>query len=497
MRMEAAGRALSLSRSRTLIAGVGLLTLLAFGFRFFRITHQSLWTDEVSSIRVAQSPLDQIGQQSAIVNNSLPTYFLILRLIVGDSRQDVEFRARALSAVAGALSVPLFVALVFLWRGQRGGALLAGLLLAVNPLHLWYSQEVRAYALMLFFGLLALLGFELSHAGRSRWGPLLYNAAAIVALSLHKTALIFVAACIAWQVWDVVRKKERVSVLLVHAPTVLAGLVVLSLKSYPPGEGYGRASSLLEIGYTFMTFIGGYSYGPSLTDIQSFGPRAAVAQNWVQVTILLAVLGLVAVGAAFQFRRVITGRETVLLLMGIDIVAVYALFSGFPYNIRYALPALFGFLALLVAMATDAKGRKATLAAWSVAAVLLVAVWADAQWFCGRSYRKGDSRAVAEWLVKNQNQIASWTVLPGYLERSVEWYLHPYPQVLSRSWPPKADRTTSFPPVPDVLIIGRRHHLSRSDELIASYREAAGGVRLIKDFAGFELYVRNAENASR
>src|SRR5207237_5760975 len=97
-------------------------------------------------IWTAQIPLNRIVEESSY-NNSLPTYFLLLRGILGGASENVEFRARSLSVVAGALSIPVLIGLVYCWRRHWGAALMAGLLLAVNPLHLWYSQEARAYAL--------------------------------------------------------------------------------------------------------------------------------------------------------------------------------------------------------------------------------------------------------------------------------------------------------------------------------------------------------------
>ena len=99
-----------------------LLTLAGFSLRFYRLSNQSLWTDEISSITTARVPLSQITQQSGEVNNCLPTYFLLLRAVLGDSNQDIEFRARWLSALMGALSVPLLIGVVYLWRQQWAAA---------------------------------------------------------------------------------------------------------------------------------------------------------------------------------------------------------------------------------------------------------------------------------------------------------------------------------------------------------------------------------------
>lgn len=467
--------------------GVALITLAGFGLRLFRLANQSFWIDEIVSITTARGPLSGIYERSALSSNSPPTYFLLLRLLVGDSGTDLEFRARLLSVVAGAVSVPVFIGVVFLWRQQRGTALLAGLLLAFNPLHLWYSQEVRGYAIMLLFGLLALLSFEFAREKRRPGWWALYVLCAFTTIAMHKTGLIFAAACGLWHVWDVYKQRLHFKSLLAHVPIAVTALIVVTLRSYPPPEGYGRSASGLEIGYTFLTFAGGYSFGPSVTDIQSHGPWEAVSRHAVQTGILLLVLLAFAFAAASSLRRIISGREIQLLFLGIGIVSIYALFSGFPYNVRYALPALFGFLALAATLATQLE--KCVSARLSFAALLAVALWADGQWFYSPLYRKDDCRAVANWLVENKEHVHSWTALPDYMNAPIEWYLSSHPEVLAGKVPPTSDRTTTFPPVPDVLILSRRHHLAQPDQLIAAYGSAAGGARTNSLFTGFELYV--------
>lgn len=474
------------TRSRqSFCAGIILVTLLGLGLRLFRLANQSFWIDEISSIMAAQGPLKGIYERSALASNSLPTYFLLLKLFVGNAITDLEFRARLLSVIAGALSVPVFIGVVYLWRRQRGTALLAGVLLAVNPLHLWYSQEVRGYALMLLFGLLTLLCFEVAREKRRAGWWTLYVLCALMAMAVHKTGLIFLAACGLWHTWDVYKHREPFRSLLPHLPVIAATIVVLALKSHPPPEGYGRSANGLEIGYTFLTFVGGYSFGPSVTDIQSYGPFTAITRHAAQTGILLLVILAMACFAACRIRRLISGREIQLLLLGVGVVSIYALFSGFPYNVRYALPALFGFLALAAALAAE-SGKCAS--GLLVATMLVVSLSADGQWFYNPQYRKDDCRAAANWLAQNKKRVHSWTVLPEYMNVPIEWYLRPSPDVLAGEIPPTADRTTTFPPVPDVLIISRRHHLLEPDRIIAGYVSAAGGAQTNRSFTGFELY---------
>ena len=473
-------------RRNLIVAAVLFLTLAGITMRFYRLGNQSLWTDEVASLATARLPLPQMAEESAAESNSLPTYFLLLRAVVGESSGNVEFRARLLSALAGGLSIPVLIGVVYFWRRKWSPALAAGLLLAVNPLHLWYSQEVRAYAVMLFFGLLMLLAYELARLSRRPWWWVAYGLSALAAVALHKTALVFPVVCTLWHGWEVLRKKGRILELAAPVVTLALALCVLLLKSHPPPPELGRSSSILEIAYTFMTFVGGYSFGPSLTDLQSYGAWGAVSRHPVQVGILGVVLLLLALACLLNWDRLLRSKEAALLLLSVGVVAVAGLVTGFPYNIRYTLPALLAFVALVAGLILCA--RRPVLARLAVIGVMLVGLWADGQWFYSPTYRKGDSRAVAQWLVANQARVKSWTVLPDYLSRSIGWYLQDHPDVLSRERPPSAPQSTSFPPVPDVLIIGRRHHVREPDKLIAAYRAAAGELRGCFLIAGFELY---------
>jgi 4-amino-4-deoxy-L-arabinose transferase-like glycosyltransferase len=481
--------ATGLQRRNLAIALMLLLTLAALTLRFYRLSNQSLWTDEVSSVETARKPFSQMTRDSGSENVYLPGYFLLLGAVLNDTNRDIEFRARGLSAIAGGLSVPLLISVVFCWRRQWGTALLAGLLLTVNPLHLWYSQEVRAYATMLFFGLLALLAYELARASRKPWWWVVYFLSALAAIGLHKTAIIFPVTCALWHGWEVWREKGRLRDLAVHLVTlgIVCGAVLL--RRYPPPPVDGRSRSILEVGYTFMTFVGGYSFGPSITDIQSYGALGAVSHNLAQVGILGGVLALLAVAYALKFGSLIRGKETSLIVLNLGFVSLTTLAFAFPFNVRYTLPGLLAFLALVAAL-NGGAGRQ-YVARLAIAAVLLLGLWADAQWFYSPAYRKADSRAMAQWLVANQARVQSWTVLPDYLSFSVAWYLDGHPEILARKQPPTQAQTTSFPPVPDALIIGRRHHITEPDKIIAAYRASAGLVQTNSSIAGFELYVRN------
>jgi uncharacterized membrane protein len=102
------------------------------------------------------------------------------------------------SAIAFAINIAL-VALVT-YRLQLGltTALLAGVLIALSPLHVWYAQEARMYALVMTTTLLFSLGLLLN----SWIGAIVATTALTTGLYLDFTTVPLAAALLAvWSVW--------------------------------------------------------------------------------------------------------------------------------------------------------------------------------------------------------------------------------------------------------------------------------------------------------
>jgi 4-amino-4-deoxy-L-arabinose transferase-like glycosyltransferase len=136
--------------------GIGLLlaliVLLAFGLRLARITFQPLWWDEGWSLYFAASDMPALLALTS-VDIHPPLYYLLLRLWIAVAGSGVV-AVRLLSVLVGTAAVPLFFAVGRRLLGRPGG-LLAATLLAISPLHVYYSQEVRMYGLVTLLGLAA------------------------------------------------------------------------------------------------------------------------------------------------------------------------------------------------------------------------------------------------------------------------------------------------------------------------------------------------------
>lgn len=143
-----------------------LLILAAWAWRLHGLDAQSLWRDEVDSLRFATRPLAESLAMFRRPGENGPLYFLLLRPWLMAAGQS-EFALRFPSALMGVLAIPLLYVWGRRWFGATVG-LVAALLLAANPYHLWYSQEAKMYALLVVVIMLSLAAFVWA-LERGRW----------------------------------------------------------------------------------------------------------------------------------------------------------------------------------------------------------------------------------------------------------------------------------------------------------------------------------------
>lgn len=128
-----------------ILAGLGLRLAVTRG----------IWLDEAISIYQAHLSLHGLLSNLYYGDRHPPLHHLALWLTVrtlGNS----ELALRVPSLLAGTLAIPVVYELGHELYDRRTG-LVAAAFVAASPLLVWYSQEVRMYAFLTLFGLLALL----------------------------------------------------------------------------------------------------------------------------------------------------------------------------------------------------------------------------------------------------------------------------------------------------------------------------------------------------
>ncbi|MDJ0596104.1 MAG: glycosyltransferase family 39 protein [Pleurocapsa sp. MO_226.B13] len=122
---------------------ITLILLLAAMLYFYQLGTESLWIDEIFSIRDAQKNIFNLG-----LNRPLYFIFLHFWMRFGSS----EAWLRGLSVIFGLVSVWLIYQLG-VRLSNRATGLVAALLLTLSPLVINHTQEVRMYVLSMCLGL--------------------------------------------------------------------------------------------------------------------------------------------------------------------------------------------------------------------------------------------------------------------------------------------------------------------------------------------------------
>jgi len=136
-----------------LAMGLCIVVVLGAGLRAYVLDFQSLWTDETSSLMIADPtlPFRQFWDQ-VLADTHPPIYYLVLRWSSSAFGQS-EIVARAPSVLFGILTV-CAAAILPGASLNRSTRVALPLLLAVSPGAVWYAREARSYALLLLLSTL-------------------------------------------------------------------------------------------------------------------------------------------------------------------------------------------------------------------------------------------------------------------------------------------------------------------------------------------------------
>jgi len=181
-------------RLRAGAVALGVVLLLAAALRLYHLGTTSLWTDELFTRFYPKTGLAFLWTEGLRLEPTPPLYYSFILLwehIAGESAW-----ALRLPSLAGSLvSIWLAYLLGRELFERRTSAVLAAALLALAPTNIFYAQEARSYALQGAAITLALLGFaRLLRTPRSRDALAMYAAGALLAVYLHMTSVLAVAA---------------------------------------------------------------------------------------------------------------------------------------------------------------------------------------------------------------------------------------------------------------------------------------------------------------
>ncbi len=175
---------------------LAVVVLVGAGLRFSTLGHQSYWFDESATVDIVSGDLGHALAAIPETESTPPLYYLVAwswANLFGTG----EAALRSLSALFGTATIIVAFAVGRHVAGGRGGIVTAALI-AVNPLLIWYSQEARAYALLVLLAGISLLFFLRTVAAPTRKNLAAWTAASCLTIATHYFGVFIVAAQALW-----------------------------------------------------------------------------------------------------------------------------------------------------------------------------------------------------------------------------------------------------------------------------------------------------------
>lgn len=407
---------------------IGVILAVAAVLRFYHLGATNLWIDEILSVKVASQPAADIIRNyrptaDPALREQAPFAFVVMHFFLPLGAP--EWSARLPSVLFGLLGV---VALLLAARelGLRSVALGAAALLAISPLHVWYSQEVRWYAQWVALTMLSYVALARACKTNSRGAWAAYVIFALLDVYTFIFSF-FVLACQGLSVC-ILQWLDRRRARLLPAFTV-AGLVIaigsipvlwLLLNQLSLSTGTPRPTTLAALGYTLFAYGAGLSLGPTLSYLHHVTELRRIAAAYPSVLVVGIVFApLLAVGA-WSLRRNRRAAALLLpLLFGLPVlVFLLAVCSNVTYQARYSLAALPAFV-IVVALGIR-KIRPLALRTLAIAAVVACSCWSLVNYYSNPAYGKEDVRSAVVYVERAPD---AQSIIPiGQIAPAVSFY---------------------------------------------------------------------------
>lgn len=173
-----------------------LLTAAGAALRLATLDAQGFWLDEAATVELVSRGLgDMLGEIPEA--ESTPPLYYMLAWLWAKAFGTGEVGLRSLSALLGTASIPVFYAAARELCSRRIGLAVAALA-AVSPVLVWYSQEARAYALLVLLAALSLWSFALLLRRSGGRAALAWGVVSALALASHYFAAFLVLPQAIW-----------------------------------------------------------------------------------------------------------------------------------------------------------------------------------------------------------------------------------------------------------------------------------------------------------
>jgi mannosyltransferase len=410
-------RAVGVNRTRVDLMVLGGVVVLAAALRFIDLGSQSFWFDESATATIIRRPLSGVLHALPSGESTPPLYYVLVwgwSKLFGSS----EAGLRSFSALVGTATVPVaWLATRRLASGRV--AAIAAALIAVEPTLVWYSQETRAYALMVFLGALSFLFFLQARESATSSALTAWAISSALALATHYFAAFLIAAE-ALALGLAVPRHRRRAYVAAGCGIVVVGVTLLPLAIAQTDTG--RSAWIAGIPFDSRLaavfrelFTAGTSRIAKLAPLP-VGPWGVIGYALV----LTGIWMIVVLGGRAE-------RKPALLCAAIGAAAVLVPLLLWLARLDFFLDRnlLAAWVPLLIALSIGFGARRAGRAGIAAAiALCAMAVVVDAEVYTSPSLQRGDWRDLAR-VLGPPTETRILLITPSYDATTLSVYGHP------------------------------------------------------------------------
>ena len=352
-----------------------VLVLLAFAVRVYDLEGQSMWSDEgLSLYRIYQPITTQLHNIITVdgidtQDTNPPLYFLLLHgwySLTGDT----VFALRYGGVLLALLAIPLLYQLTKLLIEPKVG-FAAAFFLTLSPFHIWQSQVLRNYGLLITLNLLSIYGLSRFLQGQKRswrWF-ILWLMAGIGGVYTHYFGFfIFAYGVITLLILGIRQMQGQILAWLSHHRWFWIGPVIVLLGLVPAIQiGLERFQAGQQVDFHYIPFgtllyhaLGAFAIGMSRT---LFHP-------WIRLWPAL----LLALGGLFHLWQKQKTSAFVVLgyqLIPLSLLQLLSLWNPLYNGTRHLLIGLPPFLILLASGIVLVRSRWGRVLLWSLGLVVM------------------------------------------------------------------------------------------------------------------------------
>lgn len=382
-----------------------IITALGAILRFYHLGYNSLWLDEAATYSFAQKSLIDIWGFTFGGEFNPPLFYWVEHCMLFLGKNEVILRL--VPAVVGVLTIPLFYLIGEEFMDRNMG-LIAAAILSLSPVHIYYSQEARAYTSVLFLISLALICYLYGQRSNRSSYWILFGFFLAAAFWTHFYSIVAAGALILFGFIEQFEKSLDGSSKLKQIPIGLASFIVLCapLLVIAMRLFLIRTSSRPAFGLHGMDFI-----------IESIWEIFGCSNYTELVLIVLFIIGIIQL----SYSEI---NKALLMITVITITFIVSLGLSYkmpmmPRYILFLLPLFYSGAAAAYKPLTKVIPRRLVVCSFLIILLLLNAQFYNEYY---NNYFKSDWRDFSKELQNMTENGDIIIVLPAYIKMPLNYY---------------------------------------------------------------------------